>query len=44
MPPSDVQLLEKTMLKDRITVPDGTNTWPPASAGVTKRLIPNAAL
>src|SRR5439155_17827088 len=44
VPPNDDQVLAKTMLNDRITVPDGTNTWPPASAGVTKRLIPNAVL
>src|SRR2546430_17433292 len=32
------------MLKDLITVSDGTYTEPPASAGVAKRLAPNPAL
>src|ERR1700693_774564 len=32
------------MTKDLITLLDGTNTWPPASAGVTNRLMPKAAL
>ena len=43
LPPSDVHV-RKPMLNERITLPDGTYTPPPASAGVTKRLIPNEAL
>src|SRR5579864_2424839 len=34
----------KPMLNERITVCDGTNTCPPASAGVVNRFTPNAAL
>ena len=41
-PPSEFQVT--FMLKDLITVCEGTKTCPPASAGVTKRLMPKAAL
>ena len=43
-PPNEVQMLAKPMLNDLITVREGTYTEPPASAGVTNRLIPKAAL
>ena len=44
MPPSGVSVKLNCMLKVRITVFDATNTWPPASAGVEKRFMLNAAL
>ena len=44
MPPRGVSVKLNCMLNVRITVFDATNTWPPASAGVEKRFMLNAAL